>query len=125
MTVLASHDFPDIAASISGHSCYSHFILSRYLDPEHLPNMVDIEEANVHFTKSNITAKWTAKEDLSILQLAEKAGLKPLFGCRSAMCGTCEVKLLKGRVYGPEGDFPKGIFICHSYPATAEIEIEL
>lgn len=87
--------------------------------------MVDIEEANVHFTKSNVTAKWTAKEDLSILQLAEKAGLKPLFGCRSAMCGTCEVKLLKGKVYGPEGDYPKGIFICHSYPATAEIEIEL
>lgn len=87
--------------------------------------MVDIEEANVYFTKSKVTAKWTAKEDLSILQLAEKAGLKPSFGCRSAMCGSCEVKLLKGQVNGPEGDYPQGIFICHSYPASPEIEIEL
>lgn len=87
--------------------------------------MGDIEEAHVTFTKSKVTATWTAEEDLSILQLAEKAGLKPKFGCRSAVCGSCEVKLLKGQVYGPEGDFPKGIFICHSYPASREIEIEL
>ena len=87
--------------------------------------MGDIEEAHVTFTKSKVTAIWTAEEDLSILQLAEKAGLKPLFGCRSAICGTCEVKLLKGQVDGPEGDYPKGIFICHSYPASREIEIEL
>ena len=87
--------------------------------------MAEIEEAHVLFTKSNVSATWAAKEDLSILQLAEKAGLKPDFGCRSAMCGTCEVKLLKGRVHGPEGDRPQGIFICHSYPASTEVEIEL
>lgn len=85
----------------------------------------DIEEAHVTFTKSKITEIWLAKEDLSILQLAEKAGLKPSFGCRSAICGTCEVKILKGQVYGPEGDYPQDIFICHSYPASKEIEIEL
>ncbi len=87
----------------------------------------DIEEAVVRFTKSDVTATWSGKDkpQLSILQLAEKSGLKPAFGCRSAMCGTCEVKLLKGQVYGPEGDGPQGIFICHSYPATKEIEIEL
>lgn len=87
----------------------------------------DIEEAQVCFTKSNVTATWSGTDEpqLSILQLAEKAGLKPKFGCRSAMCGSCEVKLVKGQVYGPEGDYPQGIFICHSYPATKEIEIEL
>ena len=87
--------------------------------------MADIEESTVTFTKSNVTATWMKSEKLSILQLAEKAGLKPLYGCRSAMCGTCEVKLLKGHVRGPEGDYPQGIFICQSKPASAEIEIEL
>ena len=89
--------------------------------------MDDIEEAQVCFTKSQVTATWSAKDKprLSILQVAEKAGLKPAFGCRSAICGSCEVKLLKGQVYGPEGDYPQGILICHSYPATREIEIEL
>jgi ferredoxin len=90
--------------------------------------MVDIEdtgEALVTFTKSNVTATWLATEDLSLLELAEKAGLKPLYGCRSAMCGSCEVKILKGQVYGPEGKRPQGIFICQSRPATTEIELEL
>lgn len=85
----------------------------------------DIEEAVVTFTKSQKTARWLAKDDLSILQLAEQAGLKPDYGCRSGMCGTCEVKIVKGQVYGPEGDRPQGIFICRSKPATTEIEIEL
>ena len=91
--------------------------------------MADIEdypaEAQVTFTKSNVTAKWTPQDDLTILQLAEKNGLKPKYGCRSAICGSCEVKITKGQVYGPEGDRPQGIFICQSRPATADIEIEL
>ena len=85
----------------------------------------DIEEAKVTFTKSKITTQWFAKDKLSILQLAEKEGLTPDFGCRSGMCGTCEVKILKGQVYGPEGDRPQGAFICQSKPASRDIEIEL
>lgn len=85
----------------------------------------EIEEARVTFTKSKVTTTWHSKDNLSILQLAEQVGLKPDFGCRSAMCGTCEVKITKGQVYGPEGDLPQGILICHSKPATTEIEIEL
>jgi ferredoxin len=90
--------------------------------------MRDIEDTglcSVTFTKSNLTTTWTATENLTLLELAEKAGLKPLYGCRSAMCGTCEVKITKGQVYGPEGDRKQGIFICQSRPATDEIEIEL
>jgi ferredoxin len=85
----------------------------------------DIEESYITFTLSKTTAHWTSSSDLTILQLAEKAGLKPLYGCRSAMCGTCEVRVLKGQVYGPEGDRPQGVFICQSKPATREVEIEL
>jgi hypothetical protein len=58
-------------------------ILATYSDPL---IMTDIEEATVTFTKSKVTAKWLASEKLSILELAEKAGLEPLYGCRSAMC---------------------------------------
>lgn len=86
----------------------------------------DIEEATVTFTVSKITTTWTIKEDLTILELAEKVGLAPEYGCRSAVCGTCERKILKGQVYGPEGDNgPQSIFICQSKPASAEIEIDL
>jgi len=85
--------------------------------------MPDIEEACVTFKKSNVKAKWLAKDGLSLLQLAEKSGLKPDFGCRSGACGTCEVKLLKGEIDGILED--DGVLICSSMPASKEVELEL
>lgn len=86
--------------------------------------MQDIEEATVFFRKSDKTVKWLAKERLSLLQLAEKSGLAPDYGCRSGACGTCEVKLVKGKIEGClEGD--DGVLICCSTPASTEIELDL
>jgi len=85
----------------------------------------DIEEAQITFTKSKITTTWTASDNLSLLQLAEKVGLKPDYGCRSGMCGTCESKILKGQVHGIEGWEPQTILICQSKPATTPIEIDI
>lgn len=87
--------------------------------------MADIEEADVTFRKSDVKVKWLSKERLTLLQLAEKHGLKPDYGCRSGACGTCETKLLKGEILGPEGDLPDTILICSSQPASVEIELEL
>lgn len=36
--------------------------------------------------------------DMSILELAESAGLKPRFGCRKGRCHSCAVTLLAGAV---------------------------
>ncbi|ETI26397.1 hypothetical protein G647_03174 [Cladophialophora carrionii CBS 160.54] len=86
--------------------------------------MQDIEEATVVFRKSNKTVKWLAKDRLTLLQLAEKSGLTPDYGCRSGACGTCEVKLFKGEIDGIlEGD--NGVLICSSSPASAEVELDL
>lgn len=87
--------------------------------------MADIEEAEVTFRKSSVKVKWLAKERLTLLQLAEKHGLKPDYGCRSGACGTCETKLLKGETEGPEGDMPQTILICSSQPASIEVELDL
>ena len=86
--------------------------------------MPDIEEAIITFRKSDKQVKWLAKDRLTILQLAEKAGLTPDYGCRSGACGTCEAKLLKGEIDGIlEGD--DGVLICSSVPASLEVELEL
>jgi len=86
--------------------------------------MQDIEEATVVFRKSDMTVKWRAKDRMTLLQLAEKSGLKPDYGCRSGACGTCEVKLVKGEIDGClEGD--DGVLICCSVPASVEVELEL
>ena len=88
-------------------------------------------------TKTSTTAPWSPSNPISILELAESVGLKPDFGCRSGMCGTCEVRLLSGKVDGPEGDMEPeidgegkvvrggGILICSSRPLGREIVIEL
>lgn len=93
----------------------------------------DIEEATIIFKKSNKTAKWTSKPGVSLLKLAENAGLKPDFGCRSGMCGTCETKLLKGTTRfihdttedGPEGWTDGTVLICSSVPGSKEVELDL
>jgi ferredoxin len=85
----------------------------------------DIEEATIKFCKSDKTATWYARDAQSLLQFAESQGLKPDYGCRSGACGTCETKLIKGQVHGPEGDRDGTILICSSMPASAEIELDL
>lgn len=92
----------------------------------------DIEEATVTFTKSKKTVHWQSKTNKSILELAEQGGLKPDYGCRSGICGTCAVKLVKGQCRyvsdttenAPE-DWSGNLLICSSVPGTKEVEIEL
>lgn len=93
------------------------------------------QTCKVHFTKSSLTATWDAKDRLSLLQFAEKQGLKPNHGCRSGMCGTCETRLIKGQTEGGVGDSDgrtaldgsgteTWILICCSVPTSNEIWLE-
>jgi ferredoxin-NADP reductase/predicted pyridoxine 5'-phosphate oxidase superfamily flavin-nucleotide-binding protein len=51
----------------------------------------------VHFAKSRTAMQWHPR-DGSLLDLAEKAGLSPLYGCRAGSCGTCSTRVLAGAV---------------------------
>lgn len=85
----------------------------------------DIEEATVNFTKSNKRGSWCRSEPISLLEVAEKAGLKPEHGCRSGACGSCRADLLGGRVLGglqPDG---RTIYLCSARPVTELVEIDL
>jgi ferredoxin-NADP reductase len=81
----------------------------------------------VKFTKSNKETNWDDNQ-LSILDLAESAGLTPEFSCRMGTCSTCETTLHKGDIeYDPEPfmEIPEGrVLICCSKPKS-NIEIEL
>lgn len=92
----------------------------------------DIEDATVTFVKSKKTVKWTSKAAISILKLAEESGLKPDYGCRSGMCGSCAVKLLKGeckfihdRTEEAPEDWSGNLLICSSVPGSKEIQVDL
>ncbi|MBO0737038.1 MAG: 2Fe-2S iron-sulfur cluster binding domain-containing protein [Alphaproteobacteria bacterium] len=75
----------------------------------------------VRFAKSAITAEWS-RERGSLLEVAEAAGLAPLFGCRSGICGTCATKITSGAVdYIEEPLAPRrqDLLLCCSIPAGA------
>ena len=63
-------------------------------------------EANVEFADAEVAADWTPAKG-TLLELAEDAGLSPVYGCRSGSCGSCAVGLLDGDVrYVQEPSFP-------------------
>lgn len=90
--------------------------------------MPDIERSEVLFSAAESRIKthavWNKKEPLSLLEVAEKAGLTPDYGCRVGACGSCKAKLLCGRVAG--GMQPDGtLLLCTARPASIQVEIEM
>lgn len=81
--------------------------LTRRRDEATAPRAVEAEgEASVAFAEAEVTADWTPEKG-TLLELAEDAGLSPVYGCRSGSCGSCAVKLLEGNVrYVQEPSFP-------------------
>ncbi len=77
-------------------------------------------EVQVTFARSQINATWTPGSG-SLLELAERAGLTPEFGCRNGTCGTCRVDVVAGGVAYPGRNAPavaaNGALICCGVPA--------
>ncbi|BCG63155.1 MAG: hypothetical protein methR_P0849 [Methyloprofundus sp.] len=89
-------------------------------DTETVKQLSVAEAAIINFTESNVEQTWS-KVDGNLLDFAEAHGLNPEFGCRSGQCGTCKVKLSKGKVsyqqditVGLEAD---EILLCCAMPA--------
>ena len=81
---------------------------------------VQLPEASVSFSHSQQQAQWRQDDDLSLLELAEQAGLNPEFSCRSGRCGLCRVPLLQGEVLYPRLPSielaPGEVLLCCSLP---------
>ena len=79
----------------------------------------------VSFAASEKEAVWNMERG-TLLDLAEQIGLAPPANCRSGACGTCRVKLLKGRaIHDPEPVMPVPadcVLLCCATPAS---DIEL
>lgn len=79
----------------------------------------DEEAVRVELAKSGKTLRWRP-QDGSLLDAVEKAGVPVLSSCRSGVCGTCVVKVLKGTVdYAepPAHDIdPDTALLCVAHP---------
>ena len=81
--------------------------------------------ASVAFAEAEVSADWTPEKG-TLLELAEDAGLSPVYGCRSGSCGSCAVKLLEGEVcYVQEPSFPVAdgeVLTCCAVPDAKDGE---
>ena len=84
---------------------------------------IDVDPAarfSVSFVRSQIDAEWTPPKG-TILNLAEAAGISPVFGCRSGSCGLCRIGISEGRVsYVEPVDEPESGYVlpCCAIPET-------
>lgn len=88
------------------------------------------KSVGVVFTASAKETRWQPDSG-SLLELAEARGLKPAYSCRAGSCGSCAVRLLKGKITYPVAPTaPVGageILVCSAVPAAGSeaLEIEL
>ncbi len=92
------------------------------------PVVEEADAAIIKFVSSGFEQRWNAGED-SVLEVAEKHGLRPAYGCRSGSCGSCATKLLAGTVAyrsTPSGAHANDeILICSAVPAMGSDTIEV
>ncbi|WP_020594497.1 pyridoxamine 5'-phosphate oxidase family protein [Kiloniella laminariae] len=78
------------------------------------------ETMMVRFARADIEVQWS-KEQGTLLDLAEAAGLEPDFSCRSGTCGSCRTRVGYGSVQHRQGVFPPedgDALICSAVPAV-------
>lgn len=101
-------------------------------NPDHLfteqfaavvPEDSDLEHAQIRFARSGLSLDWHAEDDLTLLDLAERAGLSVANDCRSGACLTCKTRVIEGgaTAVAPDGD----VLLCIGRPATPELVLDL
>lgn len=83
----------------------------------------ELEEAQICFTRSGIRQSWRAEDGLTLLELAEQAGIAIESDCRAGSCLTCKTRVLAGETTATTGD--GAALLCIGYPKTREIVLDL
>ena len=87
-----------------------------------IAEITQIEEATVRFAGSDLTCVWSAGEDLSLLELAERAGVAIQSDCRAGSCLTCRTAVRSGSTTADLGD--GGALLCVGRPKTARLVLD-
>jgi ferredoxin len=80
-----------------------------------------VATVEVRFQRSGRTLAWDG-QDASLLDFAERHGIEVESGCRSGGCGSCETRLLEGKVqyeHAPDHDVAPGhCLLCVGRPSS-------
>jgi ferredoxin len=82
----------------------------------------ELDAADVRFERSGVTVTWTADEDLSLLELAERAGIEVDNDCRAGACLSCRTRVTSGSTTADLGD--GAALLCLGRPTTPKLVLE-
>jgi ferredoxin-NADP reductase len=80
------------------------------------------DEAEIRFQRSGITRTWKAEDDLTVLELAERAGLEIENDCRAGSCLTCRTVIVSGSMTSELGD--GSALLCIGQPKSAHLVLD-
>jgi uncharacterized protein len=88
-----------------------------------------IERSEVVFARAGHAVTWSAEDDVSLLELAERHGLKPESGCRMGICQACQCKLVEGSVRYDATPLdlpsPDTVLTCVARPASPRVVLDI
>ena len=64
----------------------------------------ELESADILFSRSKVRCRWTSEDDLSVLELAENAGVRVPSECRAGSCLSCRSRIIEGDMTSTMGD---------------------
>lgn len=92
------------------------------------PGADSIEQSEVFFAASGITATWQRDDGQTLLELAEAVGIEAPNNCRLGACHSCVCRVVKGSVehlVEPEGLDKSQVIICSAVPSTSHLQLDL
>lgn len=88
-------------------------------------------ESEVHYQNGEKSAVWLAKKGETLLNSAQKAGIKLDYSCENGFCGTCILHKKSGEVVHrinevlTDAELAAGwILSCTAYPTTSSLKLE-
>lgn len=113
----------EVTAQLRGRGVFPFEIFREAFTAAGMPTSQPADVAHkVRFARSNCDAIWTPS-DGSLLDLAERLGLKLPAGCRVGQCESCVVRLVSGNVASAaEAEIDAGSCLtCRSVPTSAVV----
>lgn len=82
----------------------------------------EVEAAEVRFLRSGVSCAWRAEDDLTLLEVAERAGVAVPSDCRAGACLSCRTRVLEGRATSGLGD--GSALLCVGRPQTGRLVLD-
>lgn len=98
-----------------------HISLERFAAPELATS--ELSAAEIRFARSGTAAMWRANDELTLLEVAEQAGVEVASDCRAGACLTCKTRLIEGATTADTGN--GSALLCIGRPTSSLLVLDV